>query len=1092
MTEREIFFEALDKATPEERKGYLDDACGHDLTLRRKVEELLEEHFSNDSLLQEPTVQGAPTQLDQSPVLEGLGTQIGRYKLLQKLGEGGFGVVYMAEQKEPVKRRVALKIIKLGMDTKQVVARFEAERQALAMMDHPNIAKVHDAGATDAGRPYFVMELVKGVPITKYCDENELTTKERLELFIPVCQAIQHAHQKGVIHRDIKPSNIMVTLHDGVPVPKVIDFGIAKATQQELTEQTIFTQYGQFIGTPAYMSPEQAEMSGLDIDTRSDIYSLGVVLYELLVGRTPLDPKELLSGGLEEIRRRIKEEEAIKPSTRLSTLEGPELTAVAKQRKINPAQLRNALRGDLDWVVMKTLEKDRTRRYETVNGLALDLKRYLGNEPVTAVSPSPGYLIAKFVRRHRATLMAAAVFVLLLVAGTMASTWQAIRATRERDNARHLLYVAKMNLAQQAWEQNNIERLRQMLAETQPLPDRGFEWYYWEAQTRLARESLRAHEQGVWCMALSRDGQRLVTGSKDFTVKLWDWKNGRELRTFPPEGAWIVSLAFSPDGRRIVSGTSLGHLSLWDANTGENLFGLDEAVPPGSQSYTSVAFSPDSQWIGTGSALFDTVRLWEARTGQPVLTFTGHVHAVTALAFSPDSKRVASGSSDGTVKIWQVAGGKELLTSNGHAAEVDCVAFSNDGNRFLTASEDSTAKIWDASSGRELRTLAGHIGPVRSAVFSRDGAQVLTGSSDRTAKLWDAETGRQICTFKGHGSDIRSVAISPDGEFYFTASYDGFVKIWQSTDGLVSDETGRQELTFKGHTNDVWPVIFFPDGQRIATGSVDGTAKIWDTHTGNEVRSVSGSTNAVYGLACSPDGKHLVTSGSDPTVRIWDASSGVMEHAISGHSLTVMCAKYSADGQRIVTASWDNTVKVWDATHGTNLITLRGPSDRAWCAAFSPNGRQIVTGWDDKVGRVYDAGSGVELASLRGHREAILAAAFSPNGKWIVTGGGDYTAMVWNVATGKMRFPLKGHSFWVWSVAYSPDGQRILSTSDDGTIKLWDADTGLEVLTLKGRGAELRGAAFSPDGRRIISASRDWTARMWEAPFTEQVLAWQQ
>src|SRR5437867_7823105 len=298
------------------------------------------------------------------------GDKIGRYKLLQQIGEGGCGVVYMAEQEEPVRRRVALKIIKVGMDTKQVVARFEAERQALAMMDHPNIAKVHDAGATDTGRPYFVMELVKGVRITEYCDDNQLTTRERLELFIPVCQAIQHAHQKGIVHRDIKPSNVMVTLHDGVPVPKVIDFGIAKATQAELTEKTIFTQYGQFIGTPAYMSPEQAEMSGLDIDTRSDIYSLGVLLYELLVGRTPLDTKELLSGGFDEMRRRIKEEQPAKPSTRLRTLEGAEKTTTARHRKLRPEQLSTELRGDLDWHVLKALEKDRTRRYETANGLA--------------------------------------------------------------------------------------------------------------------------------------------------------------------------------------------------------------------------------------------------------------------------------------------------------------------------------------------------------------------------------------------------------------------------------------------------------------------------------------------------------------------------------------------------------------------------------------------------------------------------------------------------------------------------------------------------------------------------------------------------
>jgi serine/threonine protein kinase len=316
------------------------------------------------------------------------GDWIGRYKLLQEIGAGAFGVVYMAEQEEPVKRRVALKVIKLGMDTKEVITRFEAERQALARMDHPNIAKVLDAGATMSGRPYFVMELVKGERITDYCDKNSLTTRERLDLFIKVCQAIQHAHQKGIIHRDIKPSNTLVTLHDGVPVPKVIDFGIAKATQGRLTERTLFTAYQDFIGTPAYMSPEQAEMSGLDIDTRSDIYSLGVLLYELLAGKTPFDAKELIASGVDGIRKTIRERDPIRPSTRVATFKGEELTFAAKRRSTDSVKLMHQLKGDLDWIVMKCLEKDRTRRYETANGLAMDVRRHLDNQTVLARPPT--------------------------------------------------------------------------------------------------------------------------------------------------------------------------------------------------------------------------------------------------------------------------------------------------------------------------------------------------------------------------------------------------------------------------------------------------------------------------------------------------------------------------------------------------------------------------------------------------------------------------------------------------------------------------------------------------------------------------------
>ena len=385
------------------------------------------------------------------------GTRIGRYKLLEKIGEGGFGVVWMAEQEEPVRRRVALKIIKLGMDTKEVVARFEAERQALAMMDHPNIASVFDGGATDTGRPYFVMELVKGVPITEYCDVNKLSTRERLELFMQVCHAVQHAHQKGIIHRDLKPNNILVTVKDDRPVPKVIDFGVAKATQMRLTEKTMFTRLNLCIGTPAYMSPEQAGLGSLDVDTRSDVYSLGVLLYELLTGRPPFDTQKLFENGYDAVMRTIREEEPPKPSTRLSSLNQEELGTVAAKRSAEPAKLNRLVYGDLDWIAMKALEKDRRRRYETPDAFASDVARHLSNEPVLASSPSVPYLVGKFARRHKAGLCVAAALLLLLLAGAAVSTWQAVRATR----AEH----AQSLLRQQAEQARADERQLRLQAE---------------------------------------------------------------------------------------------------------------------------------------------------------------------------------------------------------------------------------------------------------------------------------------------------------------------------------------------------------------------------------------------------------------------------------------------------------------------------------------------------------------------------------------------------------------------------------------------------------------------------------------------------
>jgi tetratricopeptide (TPR) repeat protein len=427
MNERDIFTAALHRP-PEERSAFLDEACHGDARLRQQVVALLHEHAQLGSYLESPALAAVATIDD--PITERPGTVVGPYKLLEPIGEGGFGVVFLAEQQQPLRRKVALKVLKPGMDTRQVVARFEAERQALALMDHPNIARVFDGGATPSGRPYFVMELVKGAPITEFCDKSQLTPRQRLELFVSVCQAVQHAHQKGIIHRDLKPSNILVTVHDTAPVVKVIDFGVAKALGQELTDKTLFTGFAQLLGTPLYMSPEQAGQSGLDVDTRSDVYSLGVLLYELLTGTTPFDRDRLRAVGYDEMRRIIREEEPPRPSTRLSSSDI--LPAIAAARQTEPAKLARLVRGELDWIVMKALEKDRTRRYETANGLARDIQRYLADEPVEACPPSAGYRLKKFARRHKAGLAVAGLvlFFLVLLGGSIG--W----AVRDRESRR--------------------------------------------------------------------------------------------------------------------------------------------------------------------------------------------------------------------------------------------------------------------------------------------------------------------------------------------------------------------------------------------------------------------------------------------------------------------------------------------------------------------------------------------------------------------------------------------------------------------------------------------------------------------------------
>jgi WD40 repeat protein/serine/threonine protein kinase len=1077
-----IFYEAIDRASPDERSAYLNEACGQDLQLRARVDDLLRAHRDAGNFLGGDS--SADGTIEHSPIAERPGTTIGPYKLMQQIGEGGFGVVFLAEQERPVRRRVALKVIKPGMDTCDVIARFEAERQALAMMDHPNIARVFDAGATEFGRPYFVMELVRGVPITDFCDQHHHTPRQRLELFNSVCSAIQHAHQKGIIHRDVKPSNVLVALHDNKPVVKVIDFGVAKALSQQLTDRTIFTQFSQVLGTPLYMSPEQAELSRLDIDTRSDIYSLGVLLYELLAGTTPFDRDRLKRAALDEIRRIIREEEPPKPSTRL-TQSGDRLPSIAALRNIEPSKLTKLIRGDLDWIVMKCLEKDRMRRYETAASLTEDLQRYLDNEPVQARPPSFPYRFRKLAMRHRAAMVTSAIIFLSLIGGIIGTSWQAHRAAAAAKNAKNNEILA----VQEA------ERARAAEAKAQELVTKNSEMRQLaESQRQIAEEQLARSEwllyasqiasaQRAWETNDAADAWRNLVACRS-DLRGWEYAylyalfNQNQV-TLKGHARWTCGVAFSPDGQRIVSVGSDG-IKLSDAIGGQELF----TQPAIFRATDNVAFSPDGTRFVSGGE-DKTLKVWNTLNGQELLAIKGHAGEVTSVVFSLDGKQIVSSSRDKTLKVWDATSGQELRTLQGHTGPVFRVALSSNGERIVSLSGDKTIKVWDAASGMALLTLNGQTRAIYALAFSPDGTRIVSGDEDGTLKVWDAESGEELLALKGHAEEISNVAFRPDGKrFVSSGSFSDWTpRVWDVT-------SGQELLTLKGHTEFIKDVAFSQDGQRIASVSDDETIKVWNATKAQGPLILKGPVGGggMLRVSFSHDGKQIVGCSEDNALKVWDATSGAELLTLEGHAGAKRVA-YSPDGLRIVGGGDDKMLKVWDATIGQELLTLRGHAEPVYGVAFSLDGQRIASGSADKTLKVWDATTGRVLLTLKGHVGGVFDAAFSPNGQQIVscsgttssTIRGDDTLNIWDASSGAVLLKLKGHTGGTYAVAYSPDGKRIASCGEDGTLKVWSAAGGQELITLKGHNMYVTNVGFSSDGQRIVSVGADGTCMVWDA-----------
>ncbi len=1130
--EREIFLRALDCPDLQERREMVVRSCAGDAALLAGVESLLERH-QDDGFLETPLVAGVATGEVAAPdtasaVNEKEGDWIGHYRLLQQIGEGAVGMVFMAEQQRPISRRVAIKVVKPGMDTKSVIARFESERQALALMDHPNIAKVFEAGSTPQGRPYFVMELVRGIRLTDYCDQNQLSTPERLHLFIQVCQAIQHAHQKGVIHRDIKPSNILVTSQDGQAVPKVIDFGIAKAFEHRLTDRTLFTRFESFVGTPAYISPEQAEMSSLDIDTRADIYSLGVVLYELLTGRTPFDAKELVTAGLDSMRRTIREREPKPPSTLVSTMLEGERTLTAERRQLDEARLELVLRGDLDWIVLKALEKDRTRRYETASGLAQDVQRYLENEPVLARPPSAVYRFRKFYRRNRLACASAATVGMALVAGMGLFAWQFVERTKaverlelaeeeqgwlwyeaeqarqqaeiEAQAAQRHAYNADVNLAQQALQANNLGRVEALLERHQPTLAkqefesryggdlRGWEWrYLWDRSRSDALFTLCHEEGSVHRLSASSDGRWVAVGAG--RLVLWDLRARSEVLEFP-EADVRGPFVFSPTDRLLAfvasdsvqsasPGVRHSHVALWDAES-RRVF----REFPFTGRCLGLAFSADSnQLLVLGGR--EEINLWDVASGEllssvrtaPEPFGSGLPPFLGSAAISSDLRRVAMGVGGGKLRMLEARTGRILWEAAAAEETVTSLAFAPDGRTLASAGGfvESSVRLWDVAGGSELGRLEGHRTYVRSLLFWPDCRTLASGSGDQTIHLCDM--GWVDALLRGAMSGVED-EMGSDSDA--GTSRPPFVE-------------RAPKATLRGHKLEVWSMALCPDGTTLASGGKDGVVNVWDVSQVEVQRYYHTLPVAVGHWGFSGPGDGVVVLERTGRVSRWQGPDYALgQNLIDLADVKPMDARFSSGGRFMAALdAQGGTLLVWDFTAGGRLELQADGWERP-VRFLSPSNALVTASDGGRVFRVRDPLSGEVLRTWEhGEPGSRFFPLFSGGGEWYLTLGQGGVGRLYSSHGGEMERLLSSENV-LQGGAFSEDGRWLAMLNHAGGCELWEVMEGRRVGTVQGFLQGLHSVCFSPDGERLaIGSNGNEAIKLWDVRTLQELVTLQ-